>query len=109
CVGAVIERTGRLNVLVNNAAYEVAGAVEETSVEEAKAQFETNFFGVVRMIRETLPVMRHQRQDASSTSARSPGSRQFHSWASIRPANSPWKAIPRLSGWRSSRSIFRCL
>src|SRR5262249_44479550 len=35
CVGAVIERTGRLNVLVNNAAYEVAGAVEETSVEEA--------------------------------------------------------------------------
>src|SRR5262245_53812712 len=49
CVKEVVDRAGRVDVLINNAAYELAGAVEETSLEEAKAQFETNFFGVVRM------------------------------------------------------------
>ncbi len=62
CVEAVISQIGRLDVLVNNAAYELAGALEETSLEEAKAQFDTNFFGVVRMVRAVLPVMRQQNQ-----------------------------------------------
>jgi NAD(P)-dependent dehydrogenase (short-subunit alcohol dehydrogenase family) len=48
CVRAVVNQVGRVDVLVNNAAYELAGALEEISLEEAKAQFETNFFGVVR-------------------------------------------------------------
>src|SRR5712675_832274 len=48
CVEQVIAKTGRLDVLVNNAGYAMMGAAEETSVEEAKAQFETNFFGIVR-------------------------------------------------------------
>jgi len=48
CVNAVLSRAGRLDVLINNAGYELAGASEEVSLEEAKAQFETNFFGVVR-------------------------------------------------------------
>jgi len=62
CVAAVLGQAGRLDVLVNNAAYELAGALEETSLEEAKAQFETNFFGVVRMVRAVLPSMRGQKQ-----------------------------------------------
>src|SRR6266702_464559 len=49
CVEQVIAQAVRLDVLVNNAGYTVTGAAEETSVEEAKAQFETNFFGSVRM------------------------------------------------------------
>src|SRR5439155_18877188 len=50
CVQQVVGKAGRLDVLVNNAGYSITGAAEETSVEEAKAQLETNFFGVVRMV-----------------------------------------------------------
>lgn len=61
CVQAVINQAGRLDVLVNNAGYELAGALEETSMEEAKAQFETNFFGVLRMVNAVLSLMRQQK------------------------------------------------
>jgi NAD(P)-dependent dehydrogenase (short-subunit alcohol dehydrogenase family) len=62
CIEAVLRQEGRIAVLVNNAGYELAGALEEVTLDEAKAQFETNFFGVVRMVRSVLPVMRRQRR-----------------------------------------------
>jgi NAD(P)-dependent dehydrogenase (short-subunit alcohol dehydrogenase family) len=62
CVEAVVKPGGRLDVLINNAGYELAGALEELSSEEARAQFETNFFGVVRMVNAVLPLMRRQRR-----------------------------------------------
>jgi short-subunit dehydrogenase len=59
CVEQVLAKTGRrLDALVNNAGYAVTGAAEETSVDEAKAQLETNFFGAVRMVNAVLPGMR---------------------------------------------------
>src|SRR3989441_8309578 len=58
CVERVLSQAGRLDVLVNNAGYNLMGAAEETSLAEAKAQFETNFFGVVRMVNAVLPAMR---------------------------------------------------
>jgi NAD(P)-dependent dehydrogenase (short-subunit alcohol dehydrogenase family) len=62
CVETVSRRCGRLDVLINNAGYELAGALEELSPQEAGAQFETNFFGVVRMVNAVLPSMRQQRR-----------------------------------------------
>jgi len=61
CVDAVVNRGGHLDVLINNAGYELAGALEELSSEEGRSQFETNFFGVVRMVDAVLPLMRRQK------------------------------------------------
>ena len=60
CVQVVLDQAGQLDVLINNAGYALAGAVEEASLEEAKEQFETNFFGIARMVKAVLPVMRRQ-------------------------------------------------
>jgi NAD(P)-dependent dehydrogenase (short-subunit alcohol dehydrogenase family) len=76
CLASVIGTAGRLDVLINNAGFEQAGALEELSLEEARAQFETNFFGVVRTVNAALPAMRARRSgrivNVSSLSGLSP-------------------------------------
>ena len=52
---------GRIDVVVNNAGYLLIGPFEELSIKEFKEQFETNFFGAIRVIIEVLPIMRKQR------------------------------------------------
>jgi len=58
--GRVLSEAKRIDVLVNCAGFAFEGSVEDSTVEEAKLQFEVNFFGTHRMIREVLPVMRAQ-------------------------------------------------
>jgi NAD(P)-dependent dehydrogenase (short-subunit alcohol dehydrogenase family) len=57
----IYEEGGRIDVLVNNAGYALLGAVEDSSIEELRAQFGTNFFGAVRVIKAILPIMRRQK------------------------------------------------
>ena len=57
----VVEENKRIDVLVNNAGYVLFGALEDLSIEEIKAQFETNFFGAIRVTQQVLPIMRKQR------------------------------------------------
>lgn len=59
-VQQVADAEGRLDVLVNCAGYGVAGAVEDTPVAMAQAQFNTNVFGVMRVCQRVLPMMRRQ-------------------------------------------------
>jgi NAD(P)-dependent dehydrogenase (short-subunit alcohol dehydrogenase family) len=60
CVQEVITRVGHIDVLINNAGYELSGAIEETTLEEAKSLFDTNFFGAARMVKAVLPAMRER-------------------------------------------------
>src|SRR5213075_411086 len=61
-VGEVLRLEGRIDLLVNNAGFGVAPAsAEESSIEQARAIFDTNFFGIVRMTRAVVPHMRHRR------------------------------------------------
>ncbi|EKZ95444.1 short chain dehydrogenase [Cupriavidus sp. HMR-1] len=60
-IAEIIARSGRLDVLVNNAGYGAYGAIEDVPLDEARAQFDVNVFGAVRLIQLALPHMRAQR------------------------------------------------
>ena len=60
CVQSVLDKEGRIDVLVNNAGYGWFGAIETTPMEEARRQLEVNVFGLSRMCQLVLPAMRKQ-------------------------------------------------
>jgi len=59
-VAAALKRFSKIDVLVNNAGYGLIGAIEELTISQIRDQMETNFFGMVELIKETLPTMRQQ-------------------------------------------------
>ena len=60
-IQTIISESGRIDVLVNNAGYGLVGAFEDLSMDEIRRQFETNFFGVIRVMQSVLPLMRKQK------------------------------------------------
>ena len=56
----ILDQFGRIDVLVNNAGYGLFGAIKEVSIEEARKQMETNFFSVLAITQQVLPIMRRQ-------------------------------------------------
>lgn len=60
-INVILSRYGRIDAVVHCAGASLAGPVEETTMSEARAQFETNYFGPIRILKAVLPVMRTQR------------------------------------------------
>src|SRR5215467_688830 len=60
-VQAILSETGRIDILVNNAGYGLSGAFEDLAMDEIKAQYETNLFGLIRTTQAVLPIMRRQK------------------------------------------------
>ena len=56
----ILDREGRIDVLVNNAGYVMFGTLEEVSISEFREQFETNFFGIINLLHRAVPAMRKQ-------------------------------------------------
>jgi NAD(P)-dependent dehydrogenase (short-subunit alcohol dehydrogenase family) len=94
-IDRVLATHGRIDALVAAAGWGLAGPVETTALDEARAQVETNFWGVVRTTTTALPHLR-----ASGTSSAS------RSRPITAPASSPSKAGPRPSPTRSAPSAF---
>lgn len=57
----ILEKEGKIDVLINNAGMGITGPVEETPTDEMRKVFETNFFGAIEVIKTVLPSMREQR------------------------------------------------
>ncbi len=60
-IQGVLDKTGRIDVLINNAGYGEYGPAEEIPMENVRKQFETNFFGAVELTQLVLPIMRQQK------------------------------------------------
>jgi NAD(P)-dependent dehydrogenase (short-subunit alcohol dehydrogenase family) len=74
-IDKIVAEKDRINILVNNAGYGLFGSLEDISIEEVKAQFETNFFGVIRVTQQVLPVMRKQNNRCTIVNVSSVGGR----------------------------------
>ena len=61
-ISRILRDKDRIDVVINNAGYALVGALEETSMDEIKAQFETNFFGAIRVMQAVIPIIRKQRE-----------------------------------------------
>lgn len=59
-VASVVKAAGRIDVLINNAGSGIAGPLEDTSIEDIKAQLEVNFYGMLRMCQAVIPTMRQE-------------------------------------------------
>ena len=102
----IVEKAGPVQHLVNNAGYSVTGALEEISIEEAKQQFETNFFGVLRVTNAVLPRMRQDGYGRIVNISSVVGFSPRPIGASMPRANTRWRDTPRRWTMKSGDSAF---
>lgn len=60
-IAKIIQKEGKIDVLINNAGKGITGSIEDTPTDEMRANFDTNFFGVIDVIKTVLPQMRNQK------------------------------------------------
>lgn len=101
---SVLEKAGPVAFLVNNAGYTLTGALEETSIEEAKEQFETNFFGALRVTNAVLPGMRQSGHGRIVNISSVLGFMPAPYGGCTPQANTRWKDTPKRSITRSGDS-----
>lgn len=100
-VATITERSGGVDVLVNNAGFGPYGPVEDIALDEARYQFEVNVFGPARLTQLLLPAMR-ARGKGTIVNITSMGARSIGFWgAGIMPPNMRRRAGPTVCGWRS--------
>ena len=61
-ISFIQKQFGRIDILINNAGWGISGPIEETSIDQARSLFNTNFFGIVSITQQVLPIMRKQKK-----------------------------------------------
>ena len=61
-INTILDKEGRIDILINNAGYGLIGTIEDTEIDEIKTQFETDFMGAVRTIKKIIPIMKQQKE-----------------------------------------------
>lgn len=64
-MNSIVKKNNKIDVIVDNAGYALEGALEETSMDEIRRQFETNFFGAVRIMQAAIPVEKTKKWKSS--------------------------------------------
>src|SRR5438876_2061889 len=106
-VQSIEQKAGPVQILVNNAGYSITGALEETSLTEARQQFETNFFGVLRVTNAVLPGMREAGYGRIVNISSVVGFIPAPTWESTLRANTRWRDT--LGRWTTKCGNLACV
>ena len=104
-----MDRFGRIDVLINNAGFGFSGAFEETTDEDLRNLFETDYFGVVNVTRRVIPLMRKAGKGVILERSSQGGSWALAGAARIAPQNSPSSVCPMSCGQSLANLALLCL